>query len=97
MFIDTNLSYLWHLKEFNLLFFSRAINNNTGKTIFANSNDIADNPKHQNIVTIKNTEYNLLHIIAACKMQDQQAQMALFRYYHEKFYGICLRYLNKEK
>ena len=38
-------------------------------------------------------EWNLLDIISACKKQDQQAQMALFRYYHEKFYGICLRYL----
>jgi RNA polymerase sigma-70 factor (ECF subfamily) len=42
-------------------------------------------------------EWNLSDIISACKKQDKQAQMALFRYYHEKFYGICLRYLHKEE
>ncbi len=42
-------------------------------------------------------EWNLLGITSACKKQDKQAQMALFRYYHEKFYGICLRNLYIEE
>lgn len=42
-------------------------------------------------------EWNLSDIIIACKQQDKQAQMALFRLYYEKFLGICLRYLYKKE
>jgi len=42
-------------------------------------------------------EWNLSEIIKACKLQDKQAQMALFQHYHEQFYGICLRYLYRSE
>jgi len=48
-------------------------------------------------VTNRNMEWNLPELISACKRQDKQAQMALFRLYHEKFLGICLRYLYKKE
>ena len=42
-------------------------------------------------------EWNQENVIIACKKQDKQAQMAVFSRYHEKFLGICIRYLyNKE-
>lgn len=58
---------------------------------------IADNLRYQKHVTNRNMEWNLSDIISACKKQDKQAQMALFHYYHEKFYGICLRYSGNEE
>jgi RNA polymerase sigma-70 factor (ECF subfamily) len=42
-------------------------------------------------------EWNLSELITACKKNDKQAQMALFRLYHEKFLGICLRYLYQKE
>jgi RNA polymerase sigma-70 factor (ECF subfamily) len=42
-------------------------------------------------------EWNLPDIITACKKQDKHAQMALFRLYHEKFLGICMRYLYRKE
>lgn len=42
-------------------------------------------------------EWNQEDMIKACKEQDKQAQMAMFRRYHKKLLGVCLRYLyNKE-
>ena len=38
-------------------------------------------------------EWNESEIISACQKQDKQAQMALFQKFHEKFLGICIRYL----
>lgn len=58
---------------------------------------MSGNPDNQKHVTIRNMEWNLSDIISACKKQDKQAQMALFRLYHEKFLGICLRYLYKKE
>lgn len=42
-------------------------------------------------------EWNESEIISACKKQDKQAQMALFQKFHEKFLGICMRYLYKKE
>lgn len=41
-------------------------------------------------------EWNESEIISACKKQDKQAQMALFQKFHEKFLGICIRYLYRK-
>jgi RNA polymerase sigma factor (sigma-70 family) len=42
-------------------------------------------------------EWNLSELILGCKKKDKHAQMALFHLYHEKFLGICLRYLYKKE
>ncbi len=42
-------------------------------------------------------DWTLPDIIKACKNQDKQAQFALFRIYHERFLGICIRYLYRKE